>query len=146
MLDRVIKKLHPDGTLLETWGIETGVEFGWLAGISVDIQGYIYVIATGNNAINKLNAEGEPIASWGGFGVAPGQMSSPVDIAVGPDLKVYITGGSLNRVQAFRRSKFVPFNQRAITFLLSATIYCASRYYWLVALPPGGTVSNRRCL
>jgi DNA-binding beta-propeller fold protein YncE len=82
-----------------TWGSRGSGngQFDSPSGIDLDFRGNVYVVDTGNNRIQKLNAtDGKFITKWGSSGSGPGQFVIPTGIAV--DLK---TGSVYPRWQIY---------------------------------------------
>lgn len=86
----------PSGTFYDPWGIAAGPD------------GSVYVADLGTSRIQKFDANGKFIKSWGRFGVSDGQASGaeglfwgPRGIAVGKDGRVYVADTGNKRVQAF---------------------------------------------
>ncbi len=71
------------------------------SGIAVDPQGFVYVADTGNNRIQKFNANGRLNKSIGSFGDGPGQFDSPHGIAVDPHGVIYVADMNNHRLQKF---------------------------------------------
>lgn len=80
-------------------------------GIDVSADGHIHIIDGGSASLKRdqrgkaveLDAMGNVIESYGGFGSAPGEFQLGHDIAVGPDGAVYVAEGTGARVQKFAR-------------------------------------------
>ena len=68
---------------------------------AVDRFGNIYIVEKVNNRIQKFNADGRFITSWGGSGGDPGQFDSPQAITVDNDGNVYVADSGNNRIQKF---------------------------------------------
>jgi len=68
-------------------------------GMAVDASGNLYVADTGNERIQKFDANGGFITKWGVPGSGPGQMNWPSDVSVAPDGSVYVTDTTNHRVQ-----------------------------------------------
>ena len=70
--------------------------------IALDTFGNLYVADTGNDRIQKFDAEGRYLSEVGTFGWDPGQFSQPTGVAVGQGgLEVYVADGRNNRIQIF---------------------------------------------
>lgn len=88
-------------------GKELG-QFDEPRGLAVDHNGYIYVIDSKNNRVQKLAPEGKALLSWGKEGEGEGEFKDPCGIAVGPDGYVYVADTWNHRIQKFtNEGKFV---------------------------------------
>ena len=67
----------------------------------MDNAGNIYVTDTGNNRIQKFNADGFLITTWGTEGSGNSQFKNPSDIAVDTAGNVYVADTDNYRVQKF---------------------------------------------
>ncbi|HEY7079878.1 MAG TPA: hypothetical protein VH500_09260, partial [Nitrososphaeraceae archaeon] len=66
--------------IVSTWGSpgSGNGQFNGPSGMDFDFKGHLYVVDTGNNRIQKLNAtDGKFITSWGSSGSGPGQFTAP---------------------------------------------------------------------
>ncbi len=91
------------------WGAR-GVNPGFFDGprsVAVAPDGSIYVTDSRNHRVQKFDAQGQPLLTWGSFGAldqgagAPGQFNEPWGIAVGPDGSVYVADLWNHRIQKF---------------------------------------------
>ncbi len=74
-------------------------------GAATDAQGDVYVADYGNNRIEKFDASGRYLASFGSKGTGPGQFKEGVTgVAVGPEGEVYATDFEGSRVEKFSSS------------------------------------------
>jgi DNA-binding beta-propeller fold protein YncE len=75
--------------------------------VAVGLNGDLYVADTYNHRIQKFDAAGNFVLSWGSFGggegvtPGPGQFNEPWGVAVGPDGSVYVADTWNHRVQKF---------------------------------------------
>lgn len=69
-------------------------------GVAVDTKGHVYVADTDNHRIVKYGRSLEPLATWGTFGRADGQLQFPRAVAVADDT-VYVADWGNRRVQKF---------------------------------------------
>ena len=68
--------------IVSTWGSQGSGngQFNNPSGMDFDFKGHLYIVDTGNNRIQKLNAtDGKFITSWGSSGSGPGQFNSPIE-------------------------------------------------------------------
>ncbi|MBM4117644.1 hypothetical protein FJ251_07835 [bacterium] len=61
----------------------------------------------GNRRVQKFDANGNFVATWGGQGEAAGEFSGPEGIVVTWDNRVYVADALNSRIQKFRQ-KFRP--------------------------------------
>ena len=76
------------------------------SGMAVDDDGALYVIDAKRDHIRVFDADGNPIATWGVSGDAPGEFGFSFDFAWGdlviaPDGTLYVMDASLARIQQF---------------------------------------------
>ncbi len=64
-------------------------------------DGYVYVADSGNNRIQKFDANGQFITQWGSEGDGPGQFKEPWGIAVDAKGHVYVADTWNHRLQKF---------------------------------------------
>ncbi len=105
---RVIK-FNSSGNYIAQWGgggpglngsgTEDG-EFSSPQGITANSANDIFVADTGNNRIQKFDADGNYITQWGSYGSGNGQMSNPNDTSVCGST-VYVSDTGNNRIQKF---------------------------------------------
>lgn len=76
------------------------------AGIVVDPKGYVFIVDSDNNRIQKLNSgNGTFVSEWGTFGKGPGQFNRPLGITMDyAKGYVYVTDTGNDRVQKFSRN------------------------------------------
>ena len=70
-------------------------------GIAVDKSGYVYVVDTGNNRIQKFTASGSFVTKWGTPGSGDSQFDEPYGIAVDNSGFIYVVDRENTRVQQF---------------------------------------------
>jgi len=64
----------------------------------------LWITDSGNHRVQAVRPTGEPVASFGQAGDAPGDLALPKGIAVDPDGHVYVTDGRFENVQVFDSS------------------------------------------
>jgi len=70
-------------------------------GLCLDPLGNLYVADTGNDRIQKFDAEGRFLAQVGSFGWERGRFNKPTDVAVRTSLNLYVVDSQNRRIQAF---------------------------------------------
>ena len=79
-------------------------QFNYPSGIAMDtftLFGFLYVVDTDNNRIQKFNSSGTSVTQWGTYGTSNGQFELPYGVAVDASGYVYVTDTWNNRVQKF---------------------------------------------
>lgn len=107
----VIKKYDKNGNRLSLqFGIIGGLEpsyFNNPTDLAIDSRnGDIYVVDTGNNRIQRFNAEGSFLSEFGQFGSENGSFNAPWGIAVDNQGFVYIADSKNARIQKFMPGRF----------------------------------------
>lgn len=64
-------------------------------------NGDIYVVDSGNNRIQRFDAEGNYLSEFGSFGTENGQFNAPWGVAIDSDGYVYVTDSKNARVEKF---------------------------------------------
>ena len=84
-------QIGPEGTFNEPWGIDLGPE------------GSVYIADTWNHRIQKFDAEGNFLTSWGVFGQreSPDAFWGPRDVAVDEQGHVYVSDTGNKRIAVF---------------------------------------------
>ena len=104
-----VLKFDPAGALLQQWGGEGSAEGqfncyedeGTICGLAVDAQDNVYVVDKGNYRIQKFDAAGNFILSWGSQGTGDGQFVRPIYVAVDAQGHVFVTDDRNPVVQKF---------------------------------------------
>ena len=91
-----VAKYSPDGELLAIWGRP--------AGIAVSPDGEVLITINNNFRVVMYSREGKLEAEWIGEGGEPGQIRSPVGVAIGPERDIYVADKGNSNVQVFRYS------------------------------------------
>ena len=89
-----------DVNLIEDMVIDGRTEgiFSSVFGVTTDRNGNIYVADAAQKQILKFSDDGSLLASVGSEGVGPLQFSSPVDMVLDDDQKLYVLDSELDRV------------------------------------------------
>ena len=69
--------------------------------VAVDMRGSVYVCDAGNNRLIKLDTDLIPIKDHGGFGSAPGLLSSPAYLSVDNGLNLWVSETGNRRLSRF---------------------------------------------
>ncbi len=106
-----VARLDPEGKVTAQWGkYADGVSvpigpgtFNEPWGIAVSDDGFVYVTDTWNHRIEKFDADGRFIKSWGTFGqgAGPAEFYGPRGLAVDSKGRVYVTDTGNKRVVVF---------------------------------------------
>ena len=80
--------------------------------IAVAPDGSLYVADFGNDRIQKLDAERQLIAAWGGQGDGPGKFNDPCGVAVDPSGHLWVADTFNSRI-----IKFSPDNKPIVTIV-----------------------------
>ncbi len=76
--------------------------FAFPAGVTVDSDGYVYIVDMYAHNIQKFTGDGHFVTKWGGKGEGDGLFKSPTRAAVDNKNKfIYVTDSVNNRVQKF---------------------------------------------
>ena len=100
-----IKVLGSDGRLLRIIGRRGGAtgQFNFPCDVVCDGE-LIWVVDAGNNRVQGLTRQGEPVVAFGGAGDAPGDLALPKSIALDSDGHLYVVDARFENVQVFDRS------------------------------------------
>lgn len=98
-----------DGAFLEGWGtlgdgdgeFNFETESGSFGAIGFAPDGGFYVADTGNQRVQRFDAERTFVSAWGSFGTDDGQFVSPSVLAVAGDGSVYVLDDARGDVQRF---------------------------------------------
>lgn len=80
------------------------VEFKDPRALAVNRGGFVYVVDSGNDRIQKFDRSGSLIGLWGGRGSREGFFNNPLDIALDGDSNNWIVDAGNNRLQKFDAS------------------------------------------
>ncbi|MCC9656114.1 SMP-30/gluconolactonase/LRE family protein [Rhodopirellula sp. JC737] len=86
-----------------SWGHEGKQlgEFYYPYGIDIDEDGTVLVCEYGNQRVQRLTPDGDPIASWGAPGHGPGQLYQPWGLVIDSKRRVHVLDSNNHRVQRF---------------------------------------------
>ena len=71
------------------------------SGLALDATGQVYVVDQENHRVQKFTPQGNFLATWGAYGTAPGQFSSPLSIALDAAGQVFVADEDTARIQVF---------------------------------------------
>src|SRR5262245_4772913 len=102
-----IQKFDASGTFLTTWGSfgSGNGQFNTPEGVATDASGNVYVADRGdarfqgNNRIEKFDASGTFLSTWGSLGSGDGQFSFPEGVATDGSGYVYVADPFNTRIQ-----------------------------------------------
>lgn len=103
IVDRMarVQHLNRDGRPLGEWRMPQYAA-GKPVGISIGPDGNVWVPDTHYGQVRIYSPGGEPLATWGSFGTAPGQFVYPTDIAFDDRGRVFVGEyGDNDRIQVF---------------------------------------------
>ena len=96
LLNNRVQQFTSGGVYIRQWPV-SGSD-----GIAVGADSAVYVV--GLDQVRKFSASGAPLLTFGTSGSGSGQLSSPVDVAVGSDGSIYVAEAGNHRVQKFDAS------------------------------------------
>jgi alpha-tubulin suppressor-like RCC1 family protein len=108
-----VKRLATDGTTISMWGVDGGRtaqagtgpgEFSNPYGIAIDASGNVFVSEYGNHRVQKLSADGTPIASWGSYGSGVDQFAYPHGLSIDTSGTIFVADTHNNRLQVLSAS------------------------------------------
>ena len=95
-----IQVFHSNLTFSHTIVLQSIPRFNGLYDVSLDSEGCLYVVTSGNHYITKFSATGQIIETIGFEGSAPGQLRDPNSICISNGL-VYVSEEGNHRVSIF---------------------------------------------
>ena len=114
-------------------GVQEG-EFEEPAGISVDINGCIYIADAGNHRIQKFSERGNFIEYRGGLGWSGENFDKPVDIFAKSVLDIFVTDQNAHRIVRFDKD---------LNYISSLGLNDISNNELVFGYPSGISVSRR---
>src|SRR5207249_627824 len=100
-------RVPPCGTFLLKWGVKSGTsngQFNIPYGVAIDGSGNVYVADLGNFRIEKFDANGTFLTTWGSFGSGNGQFLGLSSVATDGNGNVYVADSGNNRIEKFDAS------------------------------------------
>jgi DNA-binding beta-propeller fold protein YncE len=95
-----VRKFSASGELLADW--TAAGQFGDPYGLTVDVNGTLYVADTDTGRILAISPTGELQASWGSQGAGVGQLKYPEAVAVDGQGAIYVADRGNDRLQVVR--------------------------------------------
>ena len=83
----------------ENW--EEQFQFGYPRSVASSIHGELFIIDGENIRLLKLNSFGEPEMSFGDFAEGRGRLLQPVQVAISPDDRIYVSDSQANKIVVF---------------------------------------------
>ena len=77
------------------------LEEGDAMGITIDKEGFVYVVDHLNHRIQNFDSDGKFITKWGSYGENQGKFNRPHGITFDKQQKLYITDSLNSRIQKF---------------------------------------------
>jgi len=92
--------------------------FRKLQGLAIDKQGRIYLTDAYQGTVQVFDRGGVSLAFIGNFGTLPGNLNLPMDVAIDPDNKLFITSNGTGRVEVYGLDTFnaINLNPESMTF------------------------------
>ena len=95
-----IQVFNSDLTYTHSITLHGDTQFNSPYDVSLDSDGYVYVVEWGNHSITKLTTTGKHITRFGSYGSAPGQLFFPSSLTINNNL-VYVSEYGNDRVSVF---------------------------------------------
>ncbi|MBD3405311.1 MAG: hypothetical protein GF411_04130 [Candidatus Lokiarchaeota archaeon] len=96
-LTSTILKYSSDGIYIKNWTIPSA---GWAFGIEMHDNGTIFVSDANNHVIYSYDTNGTLLSTFGSYGTNPGQLDTPVALAISNDL-LYVSEYNNDRISVF---------------------------------------------
>jgi len=108
----IIKKFDKNGMQLNLkFGYIGGIQPGYFSNptdIAIDnLTGDIYITDSGNNRIQRFNADGIYIGEFGQFGIEAGSFNEPTGIAIDSQGFIYVSDTKNRRIQKFSPGRVI---------------------------------------
>lgn len=100
-----VQKFTTAGIYVSQWGTGSPSslegEFSYPGGITVDMDGNIFVVDSGRHRIQKFDVTGTFERQWGGYGNWPGEFINPQNITTDEEGNVYVSDTGNHRIEKF---------------------------------------------
>ena len=100
-IQRYDKDLNYISSLSSNENWDEALQFGYPKSVANSIHGDLLVLDGENNRLIKFNSFGEPEISFGDFGEGKGRLINPVQLAVSPDDKIFVSDAEQNKILVF---------------------------------------------
>ncbi|MFZ5517336.1 MAG: NHL repeat-containing protein [Candidatus Zhuqueibacterota bacterium] len=100
-IQRYDKDLNYISTLASDESLDATLQFGYPKSVVNSIHGDLLVLDGENNRLLKLNSFGEPEISFGDYGEGRGRLLNPIQLAISPDDKIFVSDAAQNKIIVF---------------------------------------------
>lgn len=100
-VERYDKDLNYISSLYSNENWEDQFQFGYPKSVASSIHGELFIIDGENVRLLKLNSFGEPEMSFGDFAEGKGRLLQPVQVAISPDDKIYVSDSQASKIIVF---------------------------------------------
>lgn len=100
-IERYDKDLNYISSLYSVPGWDEMYKFGYPRSAATSIHGELFLIDFENIRLLKLNSFGEPEMTFGNYAEGKGRLVQPVQIAISPDDRIYVSDSKLNKIIVF---------------------------------------------
>jgi len=100
-IQRYDKDLNYISSLTSNESWDEALQFGYPRSVVNSIHGELLVLDGENNRLLKFNALGEPEISFGDYGEGRGRLLNPMQLAISPDDKIFVSDAAQNKLIVF---------------------------------------------
>ncbi|HDQ00795.1 MAG TPA: hypothetical protein ENN22_16655 [bacterium] len=100
-IQRYDKDLNYISSLYSDENLEVTFRFGYPRSIGLSIHGDLFIVDGENNRVLKFNASGDPEISFGDYRDGSGRLLEPVQLAIAPKDKIYVSDRRTHKIFAF---------------------------------------------
>jgi len=100
-IERYDKDLNYISSLHSSEDWDDQFQFGYPRSVASSIHGELFIIDSENVRLLKLDSFGEPEMSFGDFAEGKGRLLQPVQVAISPDDKIYVSDSQANKIIVF---------------------------------------------